>query len=314
MVYKEYIQPPQWGNDVVAQQQIPLYIKNIESFMVRAGLSKSNTLDNMDTDNITIPTTITTGETYIEKSLQFDLSDIGQLENPLRVKLFFGFYRGDIPTDAGNEQPIFSCIKTVVESINNTNNSITSVSTQISGNALQQPTSGNTWFPNIYNSKAESIIINKDGFLAINLHPNYAEVGQGNTPLTDNSLMFLIIERGGGEYANVIVTNNDILTSDFYNYKIGDTYIASIENSYTHFVNTYSIYSNGMVSVFPSFVATGTNTIKQSSNVCVINADAIATGAQLEILVNDEPTKFIAFSGKGSSFFNARGRFLVRVN
>lgn len=316
MIYSKNIAPPSWGNDLIASTSIIQYIKSVESLILSSGLIKSNTADNMDTDNIVLPSINgKTGYNYISKSLQFDLTDEFQVSLPLRIKLYFGFFRNAISKSGTSELPIFLATKISVHDINNESSVIRGSSCYFNGITYQTLKPNVSWQPsNIYNSNTDSFIVNRNGFFAFNINPNYGEWGGDAVapPRKDNSLFFLVIDRNY-DCANVLLHGDDN-TLTLNNTIIGATKPPEVRNGNLHFVDTNTLYSGGKIVIFPTFVNKCDDTIIQSSNVCVVSKDVINTGNILDVTVNGVPSKFIAMSGKGDTYFNGSGRIIVRYS
>lgn len=310
MIYKKNILVPSWGKDSVAEIEIKRYIKDIESLMITAGLIYSNVNDNLDTENIVLPSVDvkTSGYYYIEKKLQFDLNDSLQAVNPLRIKFNFGFYRRQ-GGDSAAKYPVVLYFTMEVYSIL-LNKSVTLVAFAPETTDVpylnDNSNSRGGWTHKLYSGGGESFVINRDGFLTININTLSMEY-YNSTIGYDSSFFWLIIDRNN-DGANVIGFNGSMVC-----YNMSKTLEPYNDITRLHYVATDNVFVDGKMPVFPTHTVDDIGENKQSSNVVLTNYKTIACGGEVDINVGAIKTRFKAMSGKNSTFFRGSGRVLVRI-
>lgn len=321
MIIKRYIPAPYCGSQSIAQNTFIPYIKGIEQMFLDAGLVKSNTSTNIDTDNIQLPNVRNTGYNYMSKVLEFDLNDSMQVTNPFRIGMQFGTYWDNSATSSSyGVYPIFLVCKTYV--INGITNErvITSNSTYMYGYttryAPHKYTTSGDYQAEVYDARADSFIIAKDGFFAMCLSPGYDQYNQSadNVHRPESSLFSLVIERCG-ENINVLCPGTSQTSLDGivgYTYRHGAEAIRT--DSLTHYTDNGIVYQNGKIVVFPKYIVDENNYIEQSKNVVIVNADTLNHSSEIDLIVNNDTAKFIAMPGKHGKFFKNTGRILVRYD
>lgn len=318
MFINRFIKDPVWGNDAFAALNVKPYLKNVESMLIDAGLVKSDVVDNLDTDNITLPSiSLATSPStnnifYIDKPLQFDMNDIGQSTLPIRLKFYMGFFRYANTKNGTSEYPVFVVSKLEVVNITTGTIIFTSYSNYIESYTTYIASSFEYFIPNSYTINAKSSVIYRDGFLAINITPDWYEYG---TSFMDRaaSMFTIIIERYDGNINIIAPITNQMSAAGFGNYVYGVVTPLSRSESMCHYVDTGGIYSDGKLPIFPYFISNG-NEIKQSSNIAFVNSKSMATSTKIKVTDNNaNEIDFIAFSGKGGYHMKTSGRIIVRV-
>lgn len=316
---RRYIAPPEWWSQSNIDRTVVPYIKSIEQLCLDAGLVKSDIIDNMDTDNITLPsfptTILNSYNNVCSKKLSFDLNDTMQAQLPIRIEFTFGYYAYNASTHGSNYYPYYNMTQVRVGLINSSNkmdiykeftsSRIRSNSAAIS-DAVMKTREG---FPPYVNySNLESFICVRDGFVMMNILPDFSQ--SDNTAVIPTTDIFFAIERSfddtltpTADDINLISSNSTTLESSsrLYTHVMGKH-----NNVYTTFdtMQYYVIptqYSAGKIILYP-FTHMGLNyTTKQSPNFCGVNNAVLSPTVELDVSVGDNPpAKFIRTSNNGS--------------
>lgn len=175
------------------------------------------------------------------------------------------------------------------------------------------------YVPNYYGGGNDSIVINRDGFLAINITPEWYEYCTPTpTPSYVSSAFFIIIQRFG-KNINIIsnsvgISSNREITGGIFNYVYDTNTVLNLNNTLLHYIDTGSAYNNGVISIFPTYIINDSNDIKQSDNVVIFNKNALATGGEIELKdKNGLPYTYVGFSGRMDIYFKNTGRIAVRL-
>lgn len=318
MIVKRFIPAPLCNTQAEAESTFKTYIKGVSQLFIDAGLTPSATTTSIDVNDITVHNTRLTGHRYMSKTLDFDMNDAGQIENPYRISLQFGTYWTG--TTDGNDSyygamPIWVNCNVHIVNVKTGEIVITSVSTKMydwTTRSKNRYTSGR-YQANVYDAKADSFIISREGYLAICLSPGYDQYMEtDNIYKKESSIATIVIERFGN---NLNVICNETANTSGGGY-IGYVYShgqgLTRADSLTHYVDNNIVYQHGKIVVFPKYVIDENTTIKQSENTVIVNADTMTYNSEIALNVNNIQAKFIALPGRREKFFNNSGRILVR--
>lgn len=317
---RRYIEPPRWWSQDEIDASVVPFIKSVEQLCLDAGLVKSDLIDNMDTDNISLPsfpaTTSIRYDNVCTKKLSFDLNDSMQSQLPIRIEFTFGYYTYNTSSQGSTYYPYYNYIKIRVGIINanNTmsvfrdfsNTKVRSASSTISDSYMK---SRDGFPPYTYFSGMDSFICVRDGFVAINILPDYSQ--SDNTSTQNTTEVFFAIERSFDENNTPTADNINLISPNttsvdtsnmLYTYVMSLTADVYSTSDTMNYFPLPSQYSEGKIILYPFSHMNSNYTMQQSPNFCGIDSNVLSPTVEVDVSVGDNPpSKFIRTSNNASS-------------
>lgn len=323
---RKYIPYMEWWNDDIAKVSITEFCKNLETICLEGGLVKSNIPNNMDTNNIIIPSISNrkSSATYvfISTPLSFDMNDTLQSQLPIRISFEFGFCSLSDSSASNVEYfPIIPFVKTTISIVNASYsktfiNNYTYLSTTMYAN-----NSSNYFKPYVQTKKYESHICVKDGFVCLNICPSVTY--SSNNVAYNDSIIFFIIERSfdvngyTSDNINVISPNNNGTDIPQSSSNIACTVLSNrmsynTSSTFNYFPLPYNM-TNGYLHTYPFYHMNSDYTLYQSKNIIIIPDKTLLCNQLVSASIESNNYTYIVENNESTSQYPvSESTFLTR--
>ena len=302
------------------------FCKNLESICLEGGLVKSNIPNNMDTNNIIIPSISNRkssgGYVFISTPLSFDMNDTLQSQLPIRISFEIGFYSATNSSSSNvNYYPIFPFVRTTISIVNGSYSKTFINNTSYTSSYMSGNNSSNYFTPYIQTKKYESHICVKDGFICLNICPSTSYTV--NNYVNNDSIIFFIIERSFDENGytsdnvNIIAPNNNGTyipesTSNIVCTVLSNSMSYSTTRTFNYFSLPYNM-TNGYLHTYPFYHMNSDYTLYQSKNIIIIPDNTLFCNQLVSASIESNNYTYIVENNNSSTQYPASGAtFLTR--
>lgn len=311
---RKYIQVIKWYGeleDIV--QNNTKFLRDLERLCIDSGLTKSNRIDNMNTDTIDIGSWFTgnknkRGHLLFPTNLYFDMSGENQLNLPVTISFSIGFQRGGTTDDYPYHPTLLiriECGGNVISTLNN----------------VIDPNNGspnNTGKPVIYDDEFDSFIYNSDGFLTVNICNMFSTYclpyGNGGNKQTPLSFGTFNIQRSfddtglyNGENINVFLPHGESFGSKpIQNIVMYDGGVFSDTSStFIYFNKNNSAMEKGKIKCHSTYHVFNDSSIKPSPNIFAISKGLLKPAQEIDININNSgDTRFISLNNGNANIYS----------
>lgn len=311
-LFKKFIVVPDVNEKIAYETASRQFFIDVHALFISAGFVKSNTVGNMDFDNIKYPINSkdTSGYVYSPSYLEFDYNDEKQAILGIRIRIEFGLYKynNNVSYSTFN---IFRTTVGVIDSVTNTMiNSKAFLSSYIPTHTSNNPTR----FTNSFTTNIDSFIVNNGNITAFSIVPEYTQTAESIIKTHIYPIIEFVVVRVNDETINIYSTTGTNYTeTTVYNNVLWKSNINQARNFFLY--SNLPVYlTRGKLLTFPVYTIDEKNNILQNDSMLLCKKEAINTADQIDIIVDGTTSrKFVAMSS-GNVVISGGSRLLVGVD
>lgn len=302
---RRYIQAPvhfDAENSVVLNKK---FIDDLDSLIIDSGLIKSNTVGNLDLSTFNMDAWYTankdkTGSNFIPV-LEYDLSDTQQVNLPVKISIYFGFWF--LKTNAPR-QPILRIDVTC------------GVSTVTTCNCIEHYSAADNNIPFRYDDQIDSFITNLDGFFSMNICNGFQMKNRYSGATPASSVFGSVqIERSFNSLG--VYTSDDINVflplGSVYNEKpmrnvlmTKDETFADTSTTFIYFNKYNTVFQEGKLVFHSMYHVSSDSSIRPSPNMIAVAHAAFRPSQEAKLSINDDvEVNFIALNNGNDSTYQS---------
>ena len=308
---KRYIPVPFPTYQLDYDASIKKYFMDIHDMFIDSGFIKSNTINNMDFDNITSVDIdrISAGNEISPSYIEFDYNDTMQSLLGIRIRIEFGTYKHSTTPSYG----LYTFFRVTVGIIDEVSNTMIQSVSFVSNVPNNMSTNKIKDYVSHYDSQLESFILSNGNITAFCFTPQYAEDASSSYTYKSPRIEF-IVNRVDDKTINVYAsTDSSSNGGSIYNYVISKVESTSTRSFYMY-RSLPSCMSEGKLVIFPVFENDSMLNLTQSDHIVLCKKTAVNTGDIIQLKINNTLTKnFIAMTSD-SITVSGDSRLLVRVD